>query len=295
MGKSKGVFSEYGVGYKFFILIGIVLFSTILAVLVSSVISFVSRPTPINSMKLMQLVESFGLFVAPPFVFAYLCTNKPKAFLHIDRKVNWQQIVLVVLFMLMIIPAINLLTKLNQQITLPKALDGVEAWMKASEEQMAKITEQMLNVHSISALSFNVVLIALIPALGEELFFRGTVQEILHHRTRAYIAIWTTAIIFSAIHMQFYGFFPRMLLGAFFGYLLVWSKNLWLPITAHFVNNAAAVIFYHLKLNGFKVPDIDTIGTGSTLWLGILSLVLGIIAIVVIRFTIKRSEISQGG
>jgi membrane protease YdiL (CAAX protease family) len=289
MRKLKGALSEYGIGYKFFVLIGILLFTTILAILVWAVVSGGSNATGINSMKLMQLVQSVGMFVLPPFIFAYVCSEKPSAFMHLNRKVNWLHLLLAVLFMLMIIPAINLFTSLNQQMTLPGAFAGVEAWMKTTEAEMAKLTEQLLNVHSLSALTFNILLIAVIPALGEELFFRGTVQGILRQKTRAYVAIWTTAFLFSAIHMQFYGFFPRMLLGAFFGYLLYWSDNLWLPIVAHFTNNAAAIIFYYLKQNGFKVPDIDTIGTGTTQWLGIVSMVLGIVAIVGIRMTIKKS------
>jgi hypothetical protein len=120
-------------------------------------------------------------------------------------------------------------------------------------------------------LAFNIFLIALIPAFGEELFFRGAVQGIIQEKMNVKFAIWITAIVFSAIHMQFYGFLPRMLLGAFFGYLLFWSENLWLPIAAHFTNNAVAIVFYYLKYNGYKLPDIDTVGTGNTLWLGLIS------------------------
>jgi hypothetical protein len=97
------------------------------------------------------------------------------------------------------------------------------------------------------------------------------VQGIIQEKMNVKFAIWITAIVFSAIHMQFYGFLPRMLLGAFFGYLLFWSENLWLPIAAHFTNNAVAIVFYYLKYNGYKLPDIDTVGTGNTLWLGLIS------------------------
>ncbi len=101
------------------------------------------------------------------------------------------------------------------------------------------------------------------------------------------MGIWVSAILFSALHMQFYGFFPRMLLGAFFGYLLLWSGSLWLPIIAHFVNNCVAVIFYYLKFNGIKVVDIEIIGTGETLWLGILS---GIVC-VFLGYLIRKSTL----
>ena len=184
---------------------------------------------------------------------------------------------------------------MNQQLVLPKIFAGIETQLKATELQLAKFTEQMLSVRTIGALAFNIFLIAIIPAFGEELFFRAAIQGIFRQKMSARIAIWSTAIIFSAIHMQFYGFFPRMFIGAFFGYLLFWSESLWFPIVAHFSNNVLAVLFYYLKYNGYKVPDIDTIGTGSTLWLGILSIVLAFFGLFWLKskFQIKNEVAAQ--
>ena len=104
------------------------------------------------------------------------------------------------------------------------------------------------------------------------------------------MAIWLAAFIFSAIHFQFYGFVPRFLLGAFFGYLLVWSGNLWLPVLAHFTNNAVAIVFYYLKNNGFHVFDIDTLGTGNTLWIGYVSGLLTLIMIFLFRAKCRTTD-----
>ena len=249
---------------------------------------FNGNASDVNSLKLMQLIQSVGMFVLPPFVFAYFCSDKSIRFLHLDKKLNWVHVGLVVMFMLLIIPAINLLTSLNQQMVLPKAFAGIEAWMKSSEEQLAKLTEQMVNVHSLSALSINILLIAMIPAFGEELFFRGTIQSIFKQKSHIVFSIWMTAFIFSAIHMQFYGFLPRLLLGAFFGYLLFWSESLWLPVVGHFVNNGVAITFYYLKCNGYRMPDIDSIGTGNTLWVGLLSLTVGVLGFVFLKSLILK-------
>src|SRR5690606_2422366 len=117
-------------------------------------------------------------------------------------------------------------------------------WMKVQELQMEKITEKILQVTSFSGLLLNLLVIAIIPAIGEELLFRGCLQPVFHRWTKnIHIAIWITAIIFSAIHVQFYGFIPRMLMGAVFGYMLYWGRSIWLPIIAHFINNATAVIY----------------------------------------------------
>src|SRR5207344_1198984 len=100
---------------------------------------------------------------------------------------------------------------------------------------------------SVLSLAINLFIIAFLPALGEELFFRGMMQKLFSQLTKNnHLAIIITSIIFSAIHLQFYGFLPRMVLGIFLGYLLVWSGSLWLPILAHFVNNASAVLFTFL-------------------------------------------------
>ena len=93
--------------------------------------------------------------------------------------------------------------------------------------------------------------------------------------------------------MQFYGFVPRLLLGAFFGYLLLWSGNLWLPILAHFTNNLMTILFYYLKNNGFQVFNIDTLGTGDTLWLGCLSGWLALFGIIVLKKFLIRKEIDR--
>jgi membrane protease YdiL (CAAX protease family) len=115
--------------------------------------------------------------------------------------------------------------------------------MKLKEAQMAEMTKQLLVMKSIPVLLINLLMLAIIPAVGEEFIFRGCLQKIFGRWIGNYhIAIWITAIIFSGIHFQFYGFMPRMLLGALFGYLLVWSGSLWLPILAHFMNNGVAVV-----------------------------------------------------
>lgn len=152
--------------------------------------------------------------------------------------------------------------------------------MKSSEEQAARITEAFLIMTSPSELLFNLFMIALIPAIGEELLFRGIVQNIFSRWLKNnHAAIWLSALLFSAMHMQFYGFIPRLMLGVMLGYLLVWSGNIWWPIIAHFVNNAAAVIFSYLFQNNFSNFDPDKIGVGADQMVSVM-LSLGFTAII---------------
>ena len=97
------------------------------------------------------------------------------------------------------------------------------------------------------------------------LFRSGVIQKQLTRFFRNHHAgIWVAAILFSALHMQFYGFIPRMFLGVLFGYLLVWTGSIWMPITAHFVNNASAVLFYYLFSNDLVNKELETIGAAES-------------------------------
>ena len=280
----KGIFKDSGVLAKLLQLIAVFVFVMIATLLVTVLVT-TGDMNDMSNVKVMKLIQSFGLFVIPPFVMASLWSNNAFEFLRLKSTLRWTTVLYVVAFMLVAIPFINMLSWLNQQIILPEALSEIEKMMQSSEVQIAEITEKMLNVSTLGALLFNVFLVAVVPALGEELFFRGTIQRLLSDWKGALFAIWITAFVFSAIHMQFYGFLPRMLLGAFLGYLLLWSGSLWLPIIAHFVNNSVAVVFYYLKFNGVKVIDVETIGTDDTLWLGIVS---GIVC-VFLGFLIRKN------
>ena len=280
----KGIFKDSGVLAKLLQLIAVFVFVMIATLLVTVLVT-TGDMNDMSNVKVMQLIQSFGLFVIPPFVMASLWSNNAFEFLRLKSTLRWTTVLYVVAFMLVAIPFINMLSWLNQQIILPEALSEIEKMIQSSEVQIAEITEKMLNVSTLGALLFNVFLVAVVPALGEELFFRGTIQRLLSDWKGALFAIWITAFVFSAIHMQFYGFLPRMLLGAFLGYLLLWSGSLWLPIIAHFVNNSVAVVFYYLKFNGVKVIDVETIGTDDTLWLGIVS---GIVC-VFLGFLIRKN------
>ena len=258
MNKFKGILSESGTISRVLLLIGASIFFATLGMLLWTV--FTNRDlTDIDTIKTLQFLQAIGAFILPPLVLAYLWSNKPLKYLHLDKKTAVLDVVYVFIFMVLIIPAVNLLGDLNQQLILPKALEGIENWMKSSEEQAKEITQLLLNVHSVQGLFINILLIAILPALGEELIFRGAFQRTLQEWKGAIFSIWVAAFVFSAIHLQFYGFLPRLLMGAFFGYLLVWSGNLWLPIIAHFTNNVLAVLFYYFKSNGYQLPDIDII------------------------------------
>lgn len=259
----------------------------------------------ISSLKVMQMLQTVGTFMLPCFVAAYLWSKYPLRYLRLSRCPDWKSCLMTIVLMLSASPGINLLSWLNQQLCLPEFLSGLETLLKQQEDAAAVLTEQFIRANSFGMLSVNIVLMALLPALSEELCFRGIIQQLFCpidndnikgiHRLSAsvHVSIWATAIVFSAIHFQFYGFIPRMLMGALFGYLLVWSGSLWLPILAHFTNNAFAVILYNVfYMRDMDAKEIDDFGTDSTLWIGIVSIMFACILIVCLQqyLTRKRPE-----
>jgi len=223
-----------------------------------------SNPKNISLLKFFQTFQSIGLFIIPPFIIAWFLDKNPAVFLQYRKRPNFTSIILVSAIVIFSNPLINWLTEINSKLSLPEWMNSIEIWMQNSEDQANQITKAFLSTTSITTLLSNIAMMGVLPAIGEELLFRGIVQQLLKRKFgNAHAAIWISAAIFSALHMQFFGFLPRLVLGAMFGYMLEWSGTLWLPIIAHFVNNTISVIAYYLMQQGQIGTDIDKTGTSS--------------------------------
>lgn len=214
-------------------------------------------------LKLAQGFSQLGMFIVPTLLFSWLVSSGPKKYFDMHSKFNLQHIGLTILFLVVMVPLIGFTNALNQEMQLPAFLEGMEEWMKSMEERMADVTEKIAFADNIPTLLFNLVVMAVIPAIGEELLFRGFIQKHLQAWFKnKHVSIWVVAILFSAFHLQFYGFLPRMLMGAALGYVYVWTRNLWMPILFHFLNNALAVFSYYMlsigKIDG-SPEDLGTI------------------------------------
>lgn len=216
----------------------------------------------LSFLKYVQVVQSIGLFIIPPFILAWLFHGNITEYLMINRSSSSNNFLYTALSILLLIPLINFAGEINSKMTLPESLAGMEEWMRNMEETAKVLTEKFLQVDALPALLFNIFMVAILPAIGEELVFRGIIQRIFINWTKNHHwGIWIAAILFSAFHMQFYGFLPRMLLGAMFGYLLVWTGSMWVPILAHFINNAMGVIGYYLMDKEIISRDVEQWGT----------------------------------
>lgn len=252
----------------------------------------INDPAAIKVLKFFQVVQAIGLFIVPPIILAWLFSGRTTEYLHINKSFSSVSVLLIAVLMFFAAPFINLMGELNSNMVFPEWLSGVEQWMKNAELNAEEITMAFLKVDTTAGLLFNLFMIAVLPALGEELLFRGVIQRIFTKMTKNHHwGIWISAILFSALHMQFYGFVPRMLLGVLFGYLLVWSGSMWLPIIAHFFNNGIAVIAFYLIDKGLLNSDVEEIGSASgSYYMAAISLGLIIVLILIIK---KQNEANQ--
>ncbi|WP_257667348.1 CPBP family intramembrane glutamic endopeptidase [Parapedobacter tibetensis] len=209
-------------------------------------------------LKIVQAGSSIGMFILPAILLGVIEKRK-HSYLDFKTAVNPMLGFMIVGIMFFSAPILEQSIKLNESMQLPKAFSGLENWMKAKEAELEKLTQTLLSDTTYWGLFVNLIVVAVIPAIGEEFLFRGCVQKILIRWFKnSHVGIWLAAIIFSAIHLQFYGFLPRMLLGVLFGYLLLWGKNIWLPVLAHFLNNAAATVSaFYLQRQGKSLDEMN--------------------------------------
>ncbi len=250
-----------------------------------------NNPANIPVLKFMQITQSLSMFVIPPMVFGWFMMRNPVEYLTLNKRFDNRLILAVVLLAVAILPVINLLGLWNESMKLPEFLSGIENWMKKTEDQAALLTTAFLTVNSFPGYLVNVLMVVLIPALGEEFFFRGVLQKIFQRWfVNPHIAIIFVAIIFSAFHFQFYGFLPRVVLGLVFGYLFYWSGNIWYPVIAHAINNFIPVSLTYFFREKFDPAELDQVGTGPDSWLWALPAILLSIAVITYFYKISKSQ-----
>ncbi len=205
-----------------------------------------------------QLLSQIGIFIIPALVFGLFVASSPWNYLKMDRKVSGVSLGIILLAVYAVLPFVNYLTDLNHGLHIAPALDE---WIRAKEAQAQLMTEAFLKTDTISGLMINLVIMAVIPALGEEMLFRGVLQRLFVAITRnVHVGIVITAFLFSAFHMQFLGFLPRFTLGIMLGYAFVITNSLWAAIWLHFVNNASSVVVYYLHHIGYLKISMEHFG-----------------------------------
>ncbi|MES2593206.1 MAG: type II CAAX endopeptidase family protein [Bacteroidota bacterium] len=252
------------------------------------------NPNTIVLLKVLQAVSVLMVFILPALVFALFWTKTKIHYLGVTKRSAFATLLIAGIGMILAMPLINWLSEVNQHMNLPQMFSGIELWMQQSEEKAKVLTETFTKGTSVGVLLLNLFVIAFMAAISEELFFRGVLQKVAIEATRnKHIGVWISAIIFSAFHMQFYGFFPRMLMGAYLGYLFLWSGSLWPGIVAHFINNGTAVFLIWLTNRGEVTEGADKVGMHEGEWLYTLvsAVMVGMSLFLVYRIEKKRMQL----
>ena len=190
------------------------------------------------------LTQSVFAIAIPAILIVAWTNSKPLQYLKIqNEKSISKKIVFTVLVFIFSYIFASFLSVWNEGIILPEWLSEVEKVMRTMEDAALETTSLLLSGKTVGSLILNIAVIAALASISEELFFRGAMQQFIQEKFKnGHLSVWLTALIFSIVHFQFYGFFPRLFLGAVLGYLFLYTRNLWIPILLHFLNNATVII-----------------------------------------------------
>jgi len=252
-----------------------------------------SAPNVSTSLWILQFFGTTMPILATPIIFSYFIIHEPDDYLKPSFHFPWILIVLVFAIMMLSNPVMEFLSNINQKMILPKFLQSVQDWMRKSEDDTKKLSDLMMQMNTFWAMIFNLLFIGLLTAIVEEILFRGCLQTIfVKWMKNKHVAIWITAILFSAFHMEFFGFLPRLMLGVLFGYFVAWSGSIWPAIWGHFVNNGTVVVitylYQHKLIN--TSPDDEQIFNNAGY---IISFIITLFLLFVYRYVSVKRQIAD--
>jgi hypothetical protein len=227
-------------------------------------------PSFSNQVRVTQTLLSMCIFLFPALIAARMVDKQPLSYIGLTQKSSALTFVFAIILMLLTIVIGGSLAKVNEMIPVTAQM---ELYFKTMEEDYMKQVEVMSQMKGIGDFLIALLVMAFVPAVVEEVFFRGGFQNMMHRSTgNFWVAIIVTSLLFSAIHFSFYGFLTRAALSIVLGLLYAYTRNLWMPILAHFINNAIGVgEVYYLRSTGQSLSD--GIGDKFPIWWGILALV----------------------
>ena len=273
---------------RLFILLALIIIGLILGTIIGWAYVFITKSNPqdLNALRFMQISSQLFTFVFPPIAYAFLVKENPVNALGLKKsKTLWILIGIAMIFAIM--PFNSVIAEWNANLTLPESMSKIESLMKQMQEAATEIIEKFVSVDTIGGLILNLFMIAGLAALGEELLFRSIIQtSLIKICKNAHIGILIASAIFSFIHFEFYGFFPRLILGMLLGYMFYFSGSIWISMLMHFLNNGTVVFIYFLNNKGITNIDVDTFGQTS-----IPVLIVSIVVMIVLfLLSIKYSD-----
>lgn len=249
------------------LLIFCLVFSSIIGVFLSTIGG--NGLSDLRGLQITQMCSQIIGFMLPPLLYAVLVKEKPLNYLGFKELPLWS--LLGVVAMLTIIPFNGMVAEWNEGIRLPESMKGIEDMMRNIQDMATSVSMKMMNE---GGLAINILIFGALAAIGEELLFRSVIQKALIKIFRnPHIGIIATAIVFSAFHGEFYGFFPRIVLGLLLGYMFYLSGSIWPSIFMHFANNSTIVLLFFMNNRGVIDIDVEKFGTTDNVFLIILSLI----------------------
>lgn len=212
----------------------------------------------------VSALQGIMVFIFPSLAIGFIECKRPFRELGLAEAPSWKSICGILIIYVIGIPALNQLIYWNSNISFPPQFAGLEQLLREWENNSTALSETILSGKSFTNLLTGLLVVSILTGFSEELFFRAGLQRLLGRAMPANAAVWIAALIFSAMHLQFFGFIPRLILGAFFGYLYLWTKSIWVPVAAHSLNNGLVVITGWLASNGVDITDIDEIGVAKS-------------------------------
>ena len=244
------------------------------------------KPQYYNAVMVIQAISTFFLFFIPVYVLALICYRRPAKFMGFNTNINFKQIFLLLGILILTFPLSGALAELN------KILPISEQWaarFKAMENSRAAQEAALININSFPRYIISLIVIGLLPGLFEEVCFRAGLQNILTRWFKGpWLAIILTAIVFSVIHISYYGFLVRFALGIILGVVFYYSGSIWLSVLFHFLYNGLQVtVLYMFNLSGTKnQKDIEE---NFPVWAGVVALVF----IIYLFIKFRQNSLSQ--
>ncbi len=243
------LFGLLGFGFVMAGVVSIIIIKVALGVPLSQLTAALLDPKNIQISRIVQVISTLVLFALPAFLFAVIINKKPFRYLGFATHSNARQFYLVLLLVIAALFAQSIISQLNEMIPISKHWAQT---FKRMEDEYSKEVLSMAQMKTFADYIYALIILAFLPALFEELFFRGALQQMFIGLFRnVFWGIVITSIFFSAAHFSYYGFLTRLFLGMLLGYIFYYGKNIWLNIAAHFFNNAIVVTgLYWLSRSG---------------------------------------------
>lgn len=242
----------------------------------------------VKGMRIFTVMQDLLVFILPAMVAAFVATRLPASLLTVNVKPKLFTVFMAIVIMLTSLPAMELLIEWNNNIHLPESMSGLEESLRSMEDTASTGIGALAGGSSVGDLIMGILIIGILTGIAEELFFRGALQNLFMTmpKVKKHFAVWAAAFIFSFMHFQFFGFLPRLLLGAYFGYLIWWTGSVWVPVIAHAFNNSLVVLLSWIAARSGVAETVENtaaINLGTDWYTIVLSVAVTALGLVVLR------------